>query len=81
MLLAAGYETTVAIANLVLFADATTDEHADGIPAWNWQSRSRSSWSGFPGFTGTVPSLWLVPMASSTRWGGCPLALRPWRRF
>jgi cytochrome P450 len=32
MLLAAGYQTTVAIANLVLFADATTDEHADGIP-------------------------------------------------
>jgi hypothetical protein len=32
MLLAAGYETAVAIANLVLFADATTDEHADGIP-------------------------------------------------
>jgi cytochrome P450 len=30
MLLAAGYQTTVAIANLVLFADATTDEHADG---------------------------------------------------
>ena len=32
MLLTAGYETAVAIANLVLFADATTDEHADGIP-------------------------------------------------
>jgi proteasome lid subunit RPN8/RPN11 len=48
MLLAAGYETAVAIANLVLFADATTDEHADGIPV-SVLKQPYEDWALLPG--------------------------------